>query len=71
MLCPTYLIRRLFFFQVNCSEGQFKCKDETCISNWLLCNGEIECMIDGEDEEGCGKIIHLHVCLLDMYIPAR
>ncbi|CAL8124448.1 unnamed protein product [Orchesella dallaii] len=35
-----------------CNEGQFKCSDNSCIKEELLCDGVPDCR-EGEDEENC------------------
>jgi len=47
--CPEYSTE-----QYTCTECQlsaFKCPDDTCIPNFRLCDGVLDCY-DGSDEEG-------------------
>lgn len=41
---------------ITCRPDQFQCKDRTCISGHLQCNGHQECA-DGSDEHNCSKLI--------------
>jgi hypothetical protein len=38
----------------RCSEGEFECSDETCISLGWKCDRQVDCS-DGSDESDCGR----------------
>ena len=42
-----------FYQDTSCPNYQFQCRDKTCISDILLCNGMKDCP-GGEDESKCG-----------------
>lgn len=38
----------------SCTEDEFECNDETCISLSWKCDRQVDCK-DGSDESDCGK----------------
>jgi len=52
--------------EIYCVSSQWRCKDMLqCISEELLCNGEMDCY-DGSDEIACGtpivfSVLHFHL----------
>ena len=49
----------LNYFYPACSTG-FQCSNGLCVSNSKICNWLNDCM-DGTDEDGCGKDLHVFI----------
>ena len=54
--CFTQIICYPIFYIVACTSYQWSCDDGQCISSYLRCDGDTEC-VDGSDEVGCCEFV--------------
>ncbi len=45
-------------YHAACDDFEFTCMDESCIPQWLVCDGRNDCQ-DWSDETSCSKCISL------------
>ena len=50
-LCSMNISRQ----EISCPHGFFACKDQTCVVETSICDGQEDC-VDGDDEIGCSEI---------------
>ena len=69
-----YALSRLFQlspFTLNCTEDEFRCLDKTCIPDYMVCDGDVDCM-DGSDEIlGCTLRVSVCIVLLNVFSALR
>lgn len=51
------ILKITLFVISDCEADDFRCGDGSCIWNAFLCDGEVNCPNDDDDETRCGKYL--------------